>query len=265
MQKAIAETFSVAVGSKALIHCITNPISINQCANAVLALGCRPIMVEHPKEAADVTQTASALLLNLGNITDARIRSAAISAKTAHKNGIPFVLDAVGAGCSELRRKIALKIIRKYSPSIIKGNYSEITALCSKSYKSSGVDADASLDEKNVLNAAIELAKASGGVVLASGKSDLVTDGKLSFSILNGTERLSRVTGTGCMLGAVAAVMLTGGSPVSAAAAACGIVGISGELSDDAEGLGAFAVKLIDNIGNFNVSLFNRLRMEEIK
>ena len=33
-----------------LIHCITNPISINHCANAILALGGRPIMAEHPRE-----------------------------------------------------------------------------------------------------------------------------------------------------------------------------------------------------------------------
>ena len=30
-----------------LIHCITNPISINQCANGILAIGARPIMAEH--------------------------------------------------------------------------------------------------------------------------------------------------------------------------------------------------------------------------
>ncbi len=30
-----------------LIHCITNPISINDCANIVLASGARPIMAEH--------------------------------------------------------------------------------------------------------------------------------------------------------------------------------------------------------------------------
>ena len=31
-----------------LIHCITHPIVVNDCANAVLALGGRPIMAEHP-------------------------------------------------------------------------------------------------------------------------------------------------------------------------------------------------------------------------
>ena len=56
-----------------LIHCITNPISINQCANAVLSAGARPIMAEHPLEVAEITATASALMLNIANITDVRM------------------------------------------------------------------------------------------------------------------------------------------------------------------------------------------------
>ena len=72
-----------------LIHCITNPISINQCANGVLAVGARPTMAEHPEEVAEITQAADALVLNIANITDARMRSIKISAKTAQANNIP--------------------------------------------------------------------------------------------------------------------------------------------------------------------------------
>ena len=72
-----------------LIHCITNPISINSCANAVLAIGARPIMAEHPEEVAEITETAGALMLNLGNITDARMESIRIAARTAKRGNIP--------------------------------------------------------------------------------------------------------------------------------------------------------------------------------
>lgn len=58
-----------------LIHCITNHISINDCANAVLALGARPIMAEHPDEAAEITGHAQALVLNLGNISASRMEA----------------------------------------------------------------------------------------------------------------------------------------------------------------------------------------------
>ena len=72
-----------------IIHCITNPISINQCANGVLAIGARPIMAEHPLEVCEITKSADAFVLNFGNITDIRMESLKISSKTAQKNQTP--------------------------------------------------------------------------------------------------------------------------------------------------------------------------------
>ena len=266
MKKDLKTAFESAINSGKLIHCITNPISINQCANGILALGSKPIMVEHPKEAAAITETAAALLLNLGNITDVRIKSIQISAKTAYKKQIPVVLDAVGTACSELRRKLALKLMCKYTPSVIKGNYSEIYALYRKTYKSRGVDADDSLNENAVAKAAAELAENFSCVVLASGKKDIVTDGKRCLYIQNGSEMLSRITGTGCLLGAVTAVMLTGGDSFCGAVAPCGIMGISGEIAEKSDGNGSFLVGLMDALSNIDTEIFSeRLRMEEIK
>ena len=86
-----------------LIHCITNPISIHGCANMILAVGARPMMAEHPLEVEEITKTAGALMLNLGNITDVRIESMKRSARTAAKEGIPVLLDLVGVSCSKIR------------------------------------------------------------------------------------------------------------------------------------------------------------------
>ena len=114
---------------KTLIHCITNPISINQCANAILSIGAKPIMAEHPKEVCEITDTANALMLNIGNITDARMKSIMLSLKTARGKAIPVLLDVVGTACSKFRRKYVLKLLKTYNPSVVKGNYSEIVAL----------------------------------------------------------------------------------------------------------------------------------------
>ena len=129
-----------------LIHCITNPISINQCANAILALGGRPIMAEHPREVEEITATASALMLNLGNITDVRMDAMRLAARTAAARGIPILLDAVGVACSQLRRDYVCELLSDVTPTVIKGNYSEINALCCADYRASGVDADGALD-----------------------------------------------------------------------------------------------------------------------
>ena len=83
-----------------LIHCITNPISIHDCANIILAAGGRPIMAEHPAEVAEITSHAQALALNLGNITDARMESMPKSLETAARLHIPVMLDLVGI-CTE--------------------------------------------------------------------------------------------------------------------------------------------------------------------
>ena len=138
---------------QALIHCITNPISMTQCANAVLAMGARPMMAEHPEEVEEITATAGALLLNLGNISDVRMEAMRRSLKTAKKYQIPVVLDAVGVACSALRRTFAMELLAEAAVTIVKGNYSEITALCDSAYYSSEwmrIKRFASIERQNV-------------------------------------------------------------------------------------------------------------------
>ena len=96
-----------------LIHCITNPISINDCANIVLASGAKPIMAEHPAEVAEITAVSAALAVNLGNITDIRMQSMCIAGETAQKMHLPVILDLVGVGCSQLRYDYAKMFIEK--------------------------------------------------------------------------------------------------------------------------------------------------------
>ena len=187
---------------KPLIHCITNPISINQCANAVLAIGGRPIMAEHPKEVEEITKTASAAMFNIGNITDIRMESIKISAECCKKNNIPFILDIAGMACSSLRREYVKSLLDTAVPNVIKGNYSEIKAL-SGNYTSAGVDSE-DIIISDMETIAAELAEKYDTVILASGKADIATDGNRLFRIYNGTPQLSNVTGTGCMQGAYA-------------------------------------------------------------
>ena len=229
-----------------LIHCITNPISINQCANAILAIGARPIMAEHPKEVREITQTADALMLNLGNITDARMTSMEIAAQTAAEKQIPILLDAVGIACSTMRRDYARALIRAHKPTVIKGNYSEIHALYRDAYHASGVDADAALDTPTLDRAAAALAQTYHTVILASGKVDLVTDGTRLVHIHNGTPQLSAITGTGCMLGALCAAYLSVRPDLEAAVTACVMLGVCGQRSETDRGAGSFMTNLMD-------------------
>jgi len=248
-----------------LIHCITNPISINQCANAILAIGARPMMAEHPKEVSEITRTAQALMLNLGNITDARMESMLISAQTAKEQNIPFLLDAVGVACSSLRREYVKDLLNTAMPTAIKGNYSEIQALYRDSYHSSGVDADSGLDIHTIDHAAISLARSLGTVLLASGKVDIVTDGKRLYHLYNGTPLLSQITGTGCLQGALCASYLSANPGIEAVITGSSVLGICGELAQTDRGTGTFLCHLMDALSTLtDAEMEHALKLEVI-
>ena len=246
-----------------LIHCITNPISINQCACAVLAAGARPMMGEHPAEVAEITSTAGALLLNTANITDVRMESMLISAHTSSTKGIPFVLDPVGIACSRLRREYVIGLIKKYTPSVIKGNYSELMALYDSGYKSDGVDSVGNLQVGEMSVIARKLAAKYNTVILCSGKVDIVADKNCVIHIKNGSPQLTRITGTGCMLGALCACYLSVCDALSAATTACAVMGICGEIAQTDKGNGTFFVNLMDALSTVSDSdIQNYLKIE---
>lgn len=265
MHQAISNIRKTVRENQPLIHCITNPISINQCANGILSIGARPMMAEHPKEVAEITQTAQALMLNLGNITDARMDSVLISAKSAQENGIPFLLDAVGIACSTLRRDYVRELLKTAIPTVIKGNYSEIQALYQDSYHSSGVDADTGLDMQRIDQTAFSLARSLGTVILASGKVDIVTDGNRLCHVHNGTSQLSRVTGTGCLQGALCAAYLSAKPDLEAVITGCSVLGICGELARTDRGTGTFLCNLMDALSTLtDAEIEEHLNLEEI-
>lgn len=267
LMKAMITTQGKVRELKPLIHCITNPISIHDCANVVLAAGARPIMAEHPQEVEAITKTANALALNLGNITDARIQSIRISAQTAVKNGIPCILDLVGVGCSSLRKELAQDILlwrqeKQLSTceQVIKGNMSEIRAMCEE-HRVSGVDVSPQdeLSQENMsesIQLVKEFAKQNNSVVFVTGATDVVTDGKEVYLIENGSAMMSRITGTGCMSTVLTAAYLAERNAGIAALAAAATFGICGELAaGQSRGIGSFQVNLLDELSEFNPEL----------
>ena len=246
MKTVIDDILKKIKESNLLIHCITNPISIRECANVILSVGARPIMAEHPDEVETVTKSAEALLINLGNLTEARASAIRISAVAAGKNNIPAVLDLCGVACLSNRRELSLFVIENAKPQIIKGNYSEIKALFCEAYSSSGVDADESLQECEVLETANKLAKNYNSTILASGKIDIITDGNQTFFCENGTPQLATITGTGCMQGALCAAFLSKADGIDAAKEAASMFGICGEIAATPLGSGTFEANLLD-------------------
>ena len=112
-----------------LVHCITNYVTANDCANILLAIGASPIMADDPEETEEIAAAASALVLNMGTPSRRKLEAMIRAGRRANEKGIPVILDPVGAGASRLRREMAESLIRKVRVDILRGNVSEDDAV----------------------------------------------------------------------------------------------------------------------------------------
>ena len=215
-----------------LVHNITNYVTVNDCANMVLACGASPIMADDAAEVEDITSLCAGLNLNIGTLNSRTIPSMLLAGHTAHRLGRPVVLDPVGAGASHLRTETALRLLREVKPTVIRGNISEMRTLAVGSGTTKGVDADAS-DKitEETLDRAVAFVKSFAA--RTGGAIDIVADGQRAFCIRNGHPMMSAVTGTGCQLSALTAAFCAANpdKPLEAAAAAVCAMGLAGEVA----------------------------------
>ena len=223
-----------------LIHNITNYVTVNDCANILLACGGSPIMADDPEEAEEITSICGGLTINIGTLNHRTIPSMLLAGKKANELAHPVVLDPVGAGASRLRTGTALKLLENIKMTVIRGNISEIKTLALGSGTTKGVDADVAdqVTEEN-LDAAVSFVKAfakkTGAVVAVTGAIDLVGDDTRAYCIRNGNARMSSITGTGCQLSSMTAAFVAANQDrtLEAAAAAVCTMGIAGEIAYD--------------------------------
>ncbi|MFF2371565.1 hydroxyethylthiazole kinase [Agromyces sp. NPDC058110] len=188
-----------------LVHCITNAVVTNFTANALLAIGAAPAMVDIPEESGMFAGIAGGLLVNLGTPHAEQRDAAREAVAAASVAGTPWVLDPVAIGALPVRTALAHELVAA-RPTAIRGNASEVIALAGAGAGGRGVDAADSTEA--AADAAIALALAHGSVVAVSGPVDLITDGHRIARVANGDALLTRVTGGGCALGAVTAAFL---------------------------------------------------------
>ncbi len=255
-----------------MVHAITNNVTVNDCANIILAAYGAPTMAQDTREVEEITALSQALVLNLGAL---RAQEAMLLAgKRANALGHPIVLDPVAAGASYLRGETSRKLLHELQIAVIRGNASEIRALALGSETTQGVEVN-NLDkvtEQN-LQASIEMVSAFsrrvGAVVALTGQIDLVTDGMRTAVIRGGCEMMSRITGAGCMLTALTGTYCGANpaQPFEAAVAAVATMDICGEMAYERvrqamEGTASFRTRLIDAVSNINESALERANME---
>ncbi len=221
-----------------LIHNITNYVTVNDCANIVLACGASPIMADDKEEVAEITALCAGLNINIGTLNSRTIDSMLIAGKAANALHHPVVFDPVGAGASKLRTETAYRLLEEVQFAVIRGNISEIKTLASGAGTTKGVDADvADRVTEDDLSEVVAFVKAfaakTGAVIAITGAIDIVADGETAYCIRNGHPMMSSITGTGCQLSAMTAAFVAANpnEPLKAAAAAVCAMGLAGELA----------------------------------
>ncbi len=228
-----------------LVHCLTNTVVQAITANALLAAGAAPAMVDAPEEAGDFAALASAVLVNVGTLNARTAEAMRLAARSAGAAGTPWVLDPVAVGGLAFRTGLATELVA-LRPTVVRGNASEVMALAGAGGGGRGVDSTDSTDD--AAKAAAELAGRTGGVVAVSGEVDLVTDGRRTVRVGGGSPLLTRTTGAGCALGAlVAAYVAATRDPLTGTVAAHAHVAVAAEqAAAGAAGPGTFAAAWLD-------------------
>lgn len=248
---------------KPVVHHLTNWVTIYDCAQVVKTLGASPVMAHAVEEVAEMTQIASALVLNIGTLTVDFVEAMKVAAKSANKKGIPVILDACGAGATGLRDRKCLELLNEARIDVIKGNASEVARVGGESVRTRGVDATEVAGD--VAQLAQKLATLRNATVVVTGRVDIVADGTRIYQVANGHAMMAQVVGTGCMaasvIGAFAAVER---DLVSAAACALAIFGIAGQLAaQNAPGPATFKERLFDSLYNLDRATVDRMQRVE--
>lgn len=251
-----------------LTHCITNYVTINDCANSVLAIGGSPAMANEEPEIAEFVNFAGATIINLGNLLDNQIGTIKKAAIETKNTKTPLVIDPVAVGVSKLRNEITKEIIDLSDVNIIRGNMSEIKAIAKlygiieEASIAKGVDVadDDVITEENIKqNAQIvsKIAKELNTTIAVSGKIDIITNGEEIYYVDNGEEIMSKITGSGCMLSCVIGSFSAVTKPLEAALIGTLAMTIAGELAYktcvyNKQGSGSFRTYIIDELYNMN-------------
>lgn len=240
-----------------LVHIITNYVTINDCANILLAVGGSPAMCEAADEAFEFSQIANALYLNIGTLTKEQELAMYLAIRGAQIKGVPVVLDPVACGAIPHKVDVIRKLQQFGSFSVIKGNQGEIKALAGMEARVRGVDSIDGGD--NVVEACQKAARDFGCVVVATGQTDVVSDGIRTCQVENGTELLTRITGAGCMVGALIGGFCGANRDMYlASAAALATFSLAGELAHEVRGgkqPGTFRISLFDQISQVDQNI----------
>jgi hydroxyethylthiazole kinase len=236
-----------------LVQNITNYVSMDIAANALLAIGAAPAMVHAPEETPQFTPIAGALVVNIGTLSAPTAKAMKVAVEVAQEAGTPWLLDPVAVGPMHFRNDVVLDLMKAH-PAILRGNASEIMAVARLAGLTQTKAAPRGVDSTNTTSEAelscIGLAKHFTCTVVATGEVDVATDGEQVVRLANGSPLMTKVTALGCSLSSVMGAFLAiAPSPLEAAIAALAVYGVAGDMAaETARHPGSFRVAFLDTL-----------------
>lgn len=200
--RALDESLNLQKQKKPLIHCISNSISVRDLAQGILCYDGTPIIANFSEEAPDITSKCDCLLINLEDLSGAKVEAIEKSIRVARRKGIPVVLDIMGVDFSFLRKEIALRFINRYNISVVKGRVEEFKILTSSDDKLKNEDFK-NLKLKENIEARVDLrsfSKRHNIILVVQCKDYYLTDGFSEFYIEGYQNEFSNILGTESIL-----------------------------------------------------------------
>lgn len=214
------------------VHCLMNTVVQKLVADGLSAIGAIPSMTSSVEEVAAFAAKADALTVNLGTLDAARRQAITLALDTLESLPKPWVLDPAHCDYSPPRAAFAQELLAR-GPAAMRANAAEFELL----------------------------AVPAGTVAIRTGGSDLVALGDRSLSIENGHPLMAKVTGTGCLSGAIiAAFLAVERDALVASASAMLVMGVAADVAaGSVSGPGSFEPAMLDALYALDTDTITRL------
>lgn len=246
MHQLIQQSLELIAAKKPLILNITNIVTMDFIANTQLAVGAAPLMTCCEDELEELIAICSSVNINIGTLDHKFLELCDKAITLARDHQKPIILDPVGAGASNIRTSSARGFMKHAA--IIRGNASEIIAICGGNSSTMGVESVHSpLAAKELATA---LAASYGSTFVISGAVDVITDGHQSHDVPYGSALMPIVTGMGCALtGIIACFRAVIDDSFQSAQLATNFYGMCGQITEGiAKSPGSFRTHFIDTL-----------------
>lgn len=248
-----------------LVYNIMNEVGANFIANGLIAVGAAPSISNMPEEADAMARKADAVVLNIGTLSTARAEAMMLAGKAANEVGIPVLLDPIAIGATRFRTTVIHDILSSIDIALICANAGEVSVLGGVLDKMSSPDSPLTDNDPAI---AEKVAREYETIVVSTGETDVITDGKRTTLCQNGHYMLQNITTSGCLLTSIVGAFagVAGKNVYEASIEAVSGYGIAAERAmNHAVGPGSFISAFLDELYFLNKdALASHQRLEII-